>query len=101
MAIVAWRKQQRIDLLKTIAQVTASVNPEKAQKALRNLVEEMFPEVAKEREMAVEKAMEIMEVERQKAYAIAPVGHGLDRGAFGRIRNILKNKGPKRRRTDG
>ena len=100
MAIAAWRKQQRIELFKTIAQVTATVNPDKAQKALRNLVEEMFPEVAKEREQAVEKAMEIMEVERQKSYAVAPVGHGLDRGAFGRFRNILKNKkGP--RRTDG
>ena len=59
IAIRAWRKQQRIELYKTIATVTATVNAENAQKALRNLVEEMFPEVAAERERAVEKAMEI------------------------------------------
>lgn len=97
---MAWRKQQRIDLLKTIAQVTASVNPEKAQKALRNLIEEMFPEVAREREEAVDKAMQIMEVERKKSYAIAKVGHGLDRGAFGRFRNILKNKRGRRKTNE-
>jgi polyhydroxyalkanoate synthesis regulator phasin len=91
-AVAAWRKNQRIELLKTIAVVTGSVNPQQAQKALRNLIEEMFPEVAEDREKAVERALSIMEEEKKKTYAIAPVGHGLNKGAFGRIRNILKQK---------
>ena len=96
LAIAAWRKVQRIELYKTIATVTASVNPDKAQSALRKLVEEMFPEVGTERERAVDKAMEIMEEERKKTYNIAPVGHGLNKGAFGKIQNIMRQK--KRRR---
>jgi hypothetical protein len=70
------------------------VNPQQAQKALRNLIEEMFPEVAEDREQAVEKALAIMEEEKKKTYSIAPVGHGLNKGAFGRLRNILKQKRP-------
>jgi len=92
LAIAAWRKQQRIELYRTIAVVTAAVNPDKAQGALRKLIEEMFPEVGKERDRAVEKAMEIMEAEKGKTYSIAPVGHSLDKGAFGRMKNVLKQK---------
>jgi hypothetical protein len=96
LAIAAWRKQQRIDLYKTIATVTATVNPDKAQSALRKLIEEMFPEVGSEREDAVDKALVIMEEERKKTYNIAPVGHGLNKGAFGKIQSIMRQK--KRRR---
>lgn len=92
LAIQAWRKQQRIELYRTIAVCTATVNPEKAQGALRKLIEEMFPEVGKERENAVEKAMAIMEAEKDKAYSIAPVGHSLDKGSWGRMKNVLKQK---------
>lgn len=92
LAIAAWRKNQRIELLRTIATVTAVVNPEKAQAALRRLIEEMFPEVGAEREEAVDRAMEIMEEERKKTYHIAPVGAGLNKGAFGRIQNILRQR---------
>jgi len=96
LAIAAWRKNQRIELLRTIATVTAAVNPDKAQAALRKLIEEMFPEVGSEREEAVDRAMQIMEEERKKTYNIAPVGHGLNKGAFGKIQNIMRQK--KRRR---
>lgn len=99
MAILAWRKQQRIDLYRTIALVTASVNPEKAQAALRKLVEEMFPEVSKERENAVERAMEIMEKEKDKSYSVAAVGSTLKGTPWSRMQNILKQK--KRRPTPG
>lgn len=92
LAIAAWRKQQRIDLYRTIAIVTASVNPEKAQGALRKLVEEMFPEVGAEREKAVDRAMEIMEAEKAKSYSITPVGQSLDKGSWGRMKNVLKQK---------
>lgn len=92
LAIEAWRKQQRVDLLRTIAMVTASVNPEKAQEALRRLIEEQFPEVAKEREQAVDRAMEIMEKEKERSYSVAPVGHGLRKGPWARIQNILRQK---------
>ena len=52
----------------------------------------MFPEVGKERERAVDKAMEIMEAEKDKAYSIAPVGHSLDKGSWGRMKKVLKQK---------
>jgi hypothetical protein len=97
MAIAVWRKQQRIELYRTIATVTASVNPENAQKALQRLIEEMFPEVAVERENAVEKAMEIMEKEKDKAYKVTAVGSSLGKGSWGRMRNILKQKRRARR----
>lgn len=92
LAIAAWRKQQRIDLYRTIAVCTAAVNPEKAQGALRKLIEEMFPEIGQERDKAVEKAMEIMEAEREKTYKITPVGQSLDKGSWGRMKNVLKQK---------
>jgi hypothetical protein len=72
--------------------VTGSVNPEQAQKALRNLIEEMFPEVASDRDKAVEQALTIMKEEQKKTYSIAPVGHGIKKGAFGRIKKIIKEK---------
>ena len=69
------------------------MNPEKAQASLRRLIEEMFPEVASEREDAVERAMEIMEKEKAKAYSVAPVGQSLSKGgAFGKFQNILRNR---------
>ncbi len=92
LAIAAWRKQQRIELYRTIAICTASVNPEKAQGALTKLLEEMFPEVGRDRERAVERAMEIMEAEKAKTYSITPVGQSLDKGSWGRMKNVLKQK---------
>jgi hypothetical protein len=97
LAIAAWRKRQRIEMYRTIALVTASVNPGKAQGALNRLIEEMFPEVGKEREDAVDRAMEIMEEEKGKAYAVAPVGSSLNKGAWARMRNILKQRNRTRR----
>lgn len=90
LAILAWRKEQRVELLKTIAVVTAAVNPEKAQEALRKLIEEMFPEVAAERGKAVDRAMQIMEREKKRVYSIAPAGQSSKSTPFGRIQNILK-----------
>jgi hypothetical protein len=93
LAIAAWRKQQRIDLLRTIALATAVVNPEKAASALNRLIEESFPEVAKDRERAVDRAMEIMEKEKDRAYAVAPVGGGSLKGnSWERAQNILRNR---------
>lgn len=68
------------------------MNPERASRALNKLIEEMFPETAKERERAVEKAMEIMEREKQVVYSVAPVGSSLKDTPFGRIQGILKGK---------
>lgn len=92
LAIVAWRKQQRVELLRTIAVVTAAVNPEKAQEALRRLLEEQMPEVSKDRERAVERAMEIMETEKSRTYSVAAVGHSTKTAPFSRIQNILRQK---------
>jgi hypothetical protein len=72
LAIQAWRKRQRIELLRTIAIVTATVNPERATQALHRLIEEMFPEHRIERERAVERALEIMEREKERVYAVVP-----------------------------
>lgn len=99
LAIEAWRKKERVDLLRTIAIVTASVNPEKAQEALRRLIEEQFPEVAKDRAQAVDRAMEIMEKEKTRSYSVAPIGHSLKKGPWGKIQNILKQKQNRRRRN--
>ena len=44
----------------------------------------------------LKRRMEIMEEERKKTYNIAPVGHGLNKGAFGKIQSIMRQK--KRRR---
>ena len=80
LAIMAFRKKERIELLKTIAIVTATVNPEKAQQATQRLVEEMFPEHLIERAHAVERALELMEQERHRVYVVAPTGETNRRG---------------------
>jgi hypothetical protein len=59
---------------------------------LRKLIEEMFPEVAKERDKAIDKAMQIMEQEKDKAYNVQLVGGSMNRGPAGRMRDILKQK---------
>ena len=79
--------------------MTASVNPDKAADALRRLVEEMFPEVAKDRADAVDRAMEIMEKEKNRTYSVAPAGHSLKKGSWGKISNILRQKRRGRRPT--
>lgn len=95
LAIAAWRKQQRVELLRTIALATAVANPEKAASALNRLIEEAFPEVGKERTRAVERAMEIMEKEKDRQYAVAPMGGPPKGNSWERTQNILRN----RRRT--
>lgn len=65
---------------------------------MRKLIEEMFPEVAKEREDAVSKAMQIMEKEKDKAYSVTLVGRSLNKGPWGRMQSILKQK--RRRRPE-
>ena len=95
LAIAAWRKRQRIELLRTIAVVTASVNPEKAGQALHRLIEEQFPEHQIEREKAVERALDIMERERSRVYSVVPTD--TKPTGLGRVRGILA----KRRRRGG
>jgi len=89
IALYAWRKQQRIKLLDTIAVVVANVNPDKAQKALSDLIEEMFPEQKFEREQAVEKAMEIMEKERKKVFAVKKAYPEKPKGLVRRVNKVL------------
>lgn len=72
--------------------VTAQVNPEKAQEALRRLCEEMFPEIKQERERFVDRAMEMMDKETKKVYSVQAVGDSLKKTPFGRLRDILRNK---------
>lgn len=73
--------------------VTATVNPERAQLALRRLMEEAFPEIAKDRDNAVERAMEIMEKEKEKAYSVAPVGSTVKGGkGWNKFRSILDRR---------
>lgn len=93
----AYRKNQRIELLRTIAIVTASVNPEKANAALQRLIEEQFPEVAKDREKSIDKAMEIMERERTRTYSVSSSEQALNKNGFGKFRDILKRKREPRR----
>lgn len=69
-AILTWQKNRRVELLRTIALVTGSANPERAQKALNMLIEEMFPEQKLKREEAIDKALEIMESEQQRVYNV-------------------------------
>lgn len=71
---------------------TASANPAQSQAAVRRLIEEQFPEVGREREDAVERAMEIMEKEKDKAYSVAPVGGSLKKGGMGRLSHILEQR---------
>lgn len=97
LAIEALRKQERIELYRTIAVVTATVNPEKAQAALQNLIEETFPEVAKDREKSIEKAMEIMEKERQRTYSVSSADQAMKKGSWSKFRDILKQKRSPRR----
>lgn len=87
---MAWRKRERIDLLRTIAIVTATVNPEKAQSALSKLIEEMFPEIANDRTRAVDRALEIMEEEKNKVYSVTPVGQSLKKTPMGKLAGIMR-----------
>lgn len=81
-AILTWNKHQRVELLKTIATVTATVNPEQAQKSLNLLIEEMFPSQRLGRAEAVDKALEIMESEQKRVYSIKKTQQ--KKNAFGR-----------------
>lgn len=71
---------------------TASVNPEKAQQALQRLIEESFPEVAKDRARAIDRAMEIMEKEKDKTYAVNVMGQQSKGNSWQRAQHILKNR---------
>ncbi len=72
--------------------VVANVNPDKAQKALGNLIEEMFPEQKFERAKAVEKALKIMESERKKVIAVTPVNPRKKTGLIKKVNKVL-NRG--------
>lgn len=71
---------------------TATVNPDRAQAALNRLIEESFPEVSKDRDRAVEKAMEIMEREQDRAYSVTQVGNSTRSSPWGRTQAILKGR---------
>ena len=73
MAIAAWRKQQRISLLQTMAVVVSNTNPEKAQKVLDDLLAEMFPEIAQDRQKSVDKALLLMKEESKVVYRAKPL----------------------------
>jgi len=90
LAVGAWRKMRRIELLKTIAQVTATVNPEKAQKALSNLIEEEYPEIKEERQQSVDKALDVMKEESKKSYHVRPLDEDKPKGLVEKIRKIVK-----------
>ena len=90
LAVAAWKKRQRIELLRTIAVVTAAVNPEKAAQALHRLIEETFPEQRIEREQAVERALEIMEREKSRVYSVLPTD--TKPSALGRVGKILNKR---------
>ena len=97
LALVAWKRRERIELLRTIAIVTAQVNPEKASQALSKLIEEMFPEHKIDREKAVDRAMEIMEREKDRVYNVSKVGQRTKNTPLARIQGILgKKRGTKR-----
>jgi hypothetical protein len=91
LAILAWKKRQRIELLRTIAVVTAAVTPDKASQALHRLIEEQFPEHRIEREKAVERALEIMEREQKRVYSVVPTD--TKPSALGRFRNVTRRRG--------
>jgi len=93
LAIQAWKKRQRVELLRTIAVVTAQVNPERASQALHRLIEEMFPEHKIERERAVERALDLMAREKDRVYSVVPTDQ--KPGAFGKLKGLL---GRRRRR---
>jgi glutamate synthase domain-containing protein 3 len=86
----AWRKKQRIKLLNTIAVVVATVNPEKAQKALNGLIEEMFPEVEADRQKSVDRALDIMEKERKKVFSVSPLHKRKPQGLVKKINKVLQ-----------
>lgn len=71
---------------------TATVNPERAQGALNRLIEEAFPEVAKDRTNAVDKAMEIMDREKDRSYEVTQVGSSTRASPWSRTRDILSNR---------
>lgn len=85
-----WRKRQRIKLLHTICGVVAEVNPDKAQQALNDLIEEMFPERAFERKQSVDRALKIMEEERKKVIKVTPLQKRKPKGLVRRINKVLK-----------
>lgn len=91
IALYVWRKRQRIQLLNTISVVVANVNPDKAQQALSNLIEEQFPEQQFERAKAVEKALKIMEKERNKVFSVTPrYKTKQTKGLIAKVNKVLK-----------
>jgi hypothetical protein len=82
--------------LRTIAVVTASVNPEKAAEAMHRLIEEMFPEHRIEREKAVERALEIMKREQSRVYSVVPTD--VKPSALGKFRKLVQGRRPGPRR---
>lgn len=70
----------------------ANTNPQKAQQAITNLIEEQFPEQKFERSKAVERALEIMEKERKKVFSVSPLHPRRPRGLIRRVNKVL-NRG--------
>jgi hypothetical protein len=81
---------RRIDLLRTIAIVTATVNAEQAQKALNNLIEEEYPEIKEERQKSVDRALKIMKDESNKPYYVRALDEEKPKGLVAKIRGIIK-----------
>lgn len=92
MAIAAWRKEQRVRMLQTIATVVAHTNPQKAQEALSNLLEEMFPEVAIDKKSQVERALAIMEKESKTVYVARPLDEKKNQGWVKKTQKALGSK---------
>lgn len=80
-----------MELFKTIAVVTATANPEQAQRALNLLIEEMFPEQKIQKKEAVDKALEIMELEQKRTYMVTKTGQK-KHSASRKIAKILSNR---------
>ena len=70
--------------------MVAAVNPDKAQKALSDLIEEMFPEQKFERQKSVDRALEIMEEERKKVFSVSKKFPEKPKGLVRRINKVLK-----------
>jgi flagellar motor switch protein FliG len=95
VAIAAWRKQQRVELLKTIAVVVASSNPEKAAEALNNLIQEMFPEIKADRQKSVDRALAIMRDEMKKGpILVRPLEDIKSKSVMPKVRSALLRRRP-------
>lgn len=68
------------------------MNPEKAQKAMNDLLEEMFPEVAQDRQKAVDRALDIMKKESSKVYIARAVDEREQKGWIKKANAVLRQR---------